>query len=60
MICDDCRTAGDLNSYAAEATQNADFLEARSCLEEAIEYHAKCLGRASCNCQHRVGVFVKQ
>lgn len=31
---------------------------ARSAKEQAVEYHARCLGKATCNCGHGVGVFV--
>lgn len=60
MICESCRTAGDMNVDAAKATQDFEPDHAKELLEGAIELHALCPGQKACNCQHRVGVFVKQ
>lgn len=59
MICSHCRAAGDMNEDAAKATQEGEVVHARELLEGSVELHALCPGQRSCNCQHRVGVFVK-
>ena len=58
MICHPCRDAGVHNTQANEWARLDETEYARNAIERAVELHAQCPGRSSCDCGHGVGVFV--
>lgn len=53
MICKPCREAADALTETLSAGPLPPFVES-ACRDGAREGHARCLGRTSCDCQHKV------
>lgn len=53
MICNTCRTAGDINQNLNESEYSEK--ERRALQKRAKDLHDKCQGQTHCDCQHRMG-----
>ena len=52
MVCNSCKTAGDLNARGIGLLEHDKRRDAESAFEQALFFHDDCGG---CDCQHIVG-----